>query len=192
MHARDRKVFRRCVSFLRRSSFSSTSLKYLLYQHTSREFHRVILSKSASAFSFFPIYYYLHLRSIILYDSRFPPSYFLRLSLLCLPLSSPCGSQRPIRATIGQPLHQLPRFKSQLGVPSEAIFSPPELGVSLLAAFTLLPALRSPCASLPLQIPPPFPSTLFPSFCYPLSLPSLAPFVSFPLHLPLPSSPLAW
>ena len=136
--------------------------------------------QSALAFSFLPIYYYLHLRSIIPYDSRFPPSYFLRLSLLCLPLASPHRSQRPIRATIGQPLHQLPRFKSQLGVPSEAIFSPLELGVSPLAAFTLLPL------CLPIS---PYTSSL--SFCCPLSLPSPAPFVSFPLHLPLPSSPLA-
>ncbi|MPC34531.1 hypothetical protein E2C01_027923 [Portunus trituberculatus] len=60
-------------------------------------------------------------------------------------------SQRPIRATIGQPLHQLPRFKSQLGVPSEAIFSPLELRVSPRAAFTLLPTSHS----VPHLSPPP-------------------------------------
>lgn len=140
-------------------------------------------SHPASAFSRLPFIIFIFLSLSSMTPAFRPPISFLRLSPPPPPLASPHGSRRPIRATIGQPLHQLPRFKSQLGVPSEAIFSPPPPDVSPLAAFTLpSPQCLLPC--LPF-LPPSSPR----SATLVCALPG--PFVSFLVHLP-PSPPLAW
>lgn len=89
----------------------------------------------------------------LLLTSSLPPSTSLTLrSFPRRPARLPSArSRRPIRGTIGQLLHQLPRFKSQLAVPSEAIFSPLEVG-------------PFPLANSPPSFPSPSPFSLpFPS-----------------------------